>query len=116
MPLKSGPSDEVVSANIKELIAAGHPKDQAVAIAMKEAGRSNQEGMDLIEVELPNGTEVCIDPEGDEAAAGLMSYALRARCPLCSKTVSMSRGELGFHRVPGNMCEGVGRRVVREEG
>jgi hypothetical protein len=69
MPLKSGSSNEAIAANIKELVAAGHPKDQAIAIAMKEAGRST---MDLVEVELPDGTEVKVDPEGDEARAGLM--------------------------------------------
>jgi len=40
MPLKTGSSDETISKNIAELIRAGHPKDQAIAIAYKEAGRS----------------------------------------------------------------------------
>lgn len=39
MPLKKGSSKEVVSANIRELIAAGHPQKQAVAIALSEARR-----------------------------------------------------------------------------
>jgi hypothetical protein len=43
MPLKSGDSDAAVSANIKTEKAAGKPQDQAVAIALKKAGRSNQE-------------------------------------------------------------------------
>lgn len=42
MPLKKGDSNKVVSHNIKELIEAGHPHDQAVAIAMREAGRSQK--------------------------------------------------------------------------
>lgn len=42
MPLRPGSSDAVVSANIGELIKAGHPQAQAVAIAFKKAGRSNQ--------------------------------------------------------------------------
>lgn len=33
MPLKKGSSPAVISANIGELIGAGHPKDQAAAIA-----------------------------------------------------------------------------------
>ncbi len=37
MPLKTGSSPAVISANIGELIKAGHPKDQAVAIAYKTA-------------------------------------------------------------------------------
>lgn len=40
MPLKKGSSKEVIEANIKELIAAGHDPDQAAAIAYKEAGKS----------------------------------------------------------------------------
>lgn len=34
MPLKPGKSPEVVSANISEMISAGHPKDQAIAAAL----------------------------------------------------------------------------------
>lgn len=37
MPLKQGSSKEVIQSNIKELIAAGHKPDQAVAIAYSEA-------------------------------------------------------------------------------
>lgn len=33
MPLKKGASDETRSENIAELIRAGKPKDQAIAIA-----------------------------------------------------------------------------------
>jgi hypothetical protein len=45
MPLKSGSSDKAVSQNIKTEMAAGKPQKQAIAIAMKKAGRSNQESM-----------------------------------------------------------------------
>jgi hypothetical protein len=37
MPLKSGRSRAVISANIRELEAAGHPHDEAVAAAMRQA-------------------------------------------------------------------------------
>lgn len=40
MPLKKGKSDKVVSENIKELMHTGRPQKQAVAIALKKAGRS----------------------------------------------------------------------------
>ena len=40
MPLEKGSSKEVISKNIAELIKAGHKKDQAVAIAYKEAGKA----------------------------------------------------------------------------
>jgi hypothetical protein len=39
MPLKSGSSDAVVSANIKTEVAGGTPQKQAVAIALHKAGR-----------------------------------------------------------------------------
>lgn len=41
MPLERGSSKEAISRNISELMGAGHPMNQAVAIAMKEAGKSN---------------------------------------------------------------------------
>lgn len=43
MPLKVGHDAATVSANIKEMIAAGHPKDQAVAAAMRIAGHSRKQ-------------------------------------------------------------------------
>lgn len=63
MPLKKGSSDETVKANIKRLIDEGYPRDQAVAIAYREAGRSTSK-QDLIKVK-PDGTTL-IDPSGDE--------------------------------------------------
>lgn len=39
MPLKDGASDATVSANVAELIRSGKTQEQAVAIAMKHAGR-----------------------------------------------------------------------------
>lgn len=43
MPLKKGSSDETVSKNIRTLRHEGRPQDQAVAIAMSKAGRSNKD-------------------------------------------------------------------------
>jgi hypothetical protein len=42
MPLKSGSSNAVVSENIATEMHAGKPQDQAIAIAMSKAGRSNK--------------------------------------------------------------------------
>lgn len=39
MPLKSGSSDKVVSDNIRTEMHAGRPQKQAIAIAMRKAGR-----------------------------------------------------------------------------
>lgn len=45
MPLKKGKSDKTVKENIRELVQVGkYPQDQAVAIAMREAGRPKKKG------------------------------------------------------------------------
>lgn len=40
MPLLEGHSDDIVSSNIKELRNSGFKENQAVAIALKKAGKS----------------------------------------------------------------------------
>lgn len=40
MPIKKGSSNKVVSQNIRAEIAAGKPQKQAVAIALRVAGKS----------------------------------------------------------------------------
>lgn len=44
MPLKPGKSRKVIGENIKREIAAGKPKDQAIAIALNKAGKSKKKG------------------------------------------------------------------------
>ena len=39
MPLKPGKSKKVISTNIRNEIRAGKPRDQAIAIAMRKAGK-----------------------------------------------------------------------------
>jgi len=44
MPLKKGRSKKTVSSNIRELVRSGRPRKQAVAIAMKKAGKARKRG------------------------------------------------------------------------
>lgn len=41
-PLKKGKGSKVISGNISELRHSGHPQRQAIAIAMKIAGKSRK--------------------------------------------------------------------------
>lgn len=42
MPLKTGKSQQAISANIRELKATGRPQRQAIAIALNKAGKSKK--------------------------------------------------------------------------
>ncbi len=42
MPLKSGSSKKVVSANIRELMHSGRPQKQAIAIAMGKSRKKKK--------------------------------------------------------------------------
>lgn len=44
MPLKPGKSKNVIASNIREMKAAGHPQKQAVAAAMRTAGKAKPKG------------------------------------------------------------------------
>ena len=42
MPLKKGKSKAVISSNIRELRHSGRPQKQAIAIAMRSAGKARR--------------------------------------------------------------------------
>lgn len=53
MPLKHGKSQATISANIREMVEAGHPQRQAIAAALNTARKSRAEGgqvMDKVHV------------------------------------------------------------------
>jgi hypothetical protein len=47
MPLVKGSSREAISSNIKREVEAGKPQRQAVAIAMKTAGKSKDDDCEI---------------------------------------------------------------------
>jgi len=59
MPLRSGSSEEAISANIEQLIDEGYPRDQAVAIALSKAGKTR------MAEQYPHEMRVNLLPKGD---------------------------------------------------
>jgi|SaaInl8_200m_RNA_FD_contig_21_3815623_length_742_multi_7_in_0_out_0_3 uncharacterized protein YoaH (UPF0181 family) len=44
MPLREGANRKAINANIKELMASGKSKREAIAISMQKAGKSKRKG------------------------------------------------------------------------
>lgn len=42
MPLKPGADRTTIGRNIADMIRAGHPRDQAIAAAMRKAGKARK--------------------------------------------------------------------------
>ena len=102
MPLKEGTSDEVISDNISKLMDEGHPQKQAIAMALRSAGKSKYDGSEgtdhdddgdidsddwkmarnkAIKEKMSEEEEYCEeedDPEGQMAQGDLRSVARNA--------------------------------------
>jgi hypothetical protein len=87
MPLKTGKSAEVISENVAELIKAGHPQEQAVAIAerMARGDGGNAEGL-----RFDGGAESYGEPEQRYDFSRLAG-------------AKVSRTSQGFARMPANL-------------
>ena len=70
MPLKKGSSPEIVHSNIDEMIAAGHPKKQAIAASLHQADKSEH-----------NGPTAHIDRRGIHHGAHSPHHAVRSHKP-----------------------------------
>lgn len=57
MPLKKGSSNKIVGQNIGELVKSGRPQRQALAIALKEAGKQKAE-FGMKKQKLPFGSDL----------------------------------------------------------
>jgi hypothetical protein len=49
MPLEPGSSREVISRNIAREMRRGHPQRQAIAMAMRSAGISRRDALDMLD-------------------------------------------------------------------
>jgi hypothetical protein len=77
MPLSEGSSNETIQKNIEELVKAGHPQNQAVAIAMKKAGKSQDLVMPATIITLAS---INRRNRGQDAGAVPPGYE---KCPKC---------------------------------
>jgi Uncharacterized protein conserved in bacteria (DUF2213) len=105
MPLGKGSSRETISKNIAELVNAGHPQKQAIAIAMREAGKSKAKDSDeLSEDEIREACRIwesfgnktyCLDEKKSQAEAKYeASASSNDRCIGCEHFNEPSSCEL----------------------
>lgn len=81
-PLRKGRSRAVISSNIRELMHAGHPQRQAIAIAFREAGLSRRKNCGTMRSN-PKGTR--------------MARRTRSNAPLTAAEVMALKSVLGSH-------------------
>lgn len=89
MPLLEGSSKEVISTNIATLVREGRPQAQAVAIAMRKAGKAKPKRFSLSGgiAERKGVTEKDVDPK--ELAAGIVVEAEHTNDPELAKRIAL---------------------------
>ena len=86
MPLQQGSSDETVSKNISELVHSGRPQRQAIAIAMREAGRSKKKTASEV------AAEIAASPAKVAAARAFMRSLTEKNANLAGAGLGALRG------------------------
>lgn len=101
MPLEKGSSEKVISRNIAELRAAGHPEKQAVAIAYHVAGKDEDAGADAG----GKSSRVYLAEKilGDSQSLTREGYLL------CLATPVARAGEMQYH--PSELLDEKGERI-----
>lgn len=115
MPLKPGSSNEIKSLNIKEMIQAGHPQNQAVAAALSNARRhphstggglgdySRGGVMSSLNFKPPRGLARITEPEPD-AGHGFLHSAVPGRTDRLAINVRH-----GSHIIPADVVSAFGQ-------
>lgn len=100
MPLKEGSSREVVGQNVKTEIEHGKPQQQAVAIALKEAGLSNQDtppaavSQPPAQVSGPDSAPTGGYSGGFDGMAGLKDYGADTASPMGTLPQIMTHAQM----------------------
>jgi len=70
MPLEKGSGKATISHNIEEMRKAGHPENQAIAAAMRTAGKSKPAKDQAPLVTTPNTGALPTRPRAQDASVG----------------------------------------------
>lgn len=114
MPLKEGYSKETISSNIAELIKAGHPKNQAVAIAYSSARKSHGVDEKLTPAEIESHKRD-LKEEPDSEIVAFIVYTDNERILWLKRTKDDTWGFPGGHVEDGESAIEGAIRESREE-